>query len=247
MFKITRKEHLPREVYPSLIALGATGIFGFNALLYLGLHYTTSASSTLANAFNPLATAFLAATWLHERVNRWQVAGFMVSLAGVAVMQTKGSLQALATKGLNPGDLMILASAFLWAFYSVLGRKVMRKLSPLLVTAYAVVIGELLLLPAAAWEIAAGSEVLLSWEALAALLYLGVVASLLAYAWWYVAIKEVGPVKAANFNNLLPVYVVALAAVFLGEEIQAYHFVGAALILAGLLLASGGSQAPSRP
>lgn len=226
-----------RGLYPSLLALGLTGVFGFNTLLYLGLHYTTSTNSTLTNAVSPLLITLLAGLWLKERITGRQVAGVLVSFLGVAVVQTRGSWAVLRALDFNPGDLIILGNTLLWAFYSVLSRRVTRELSPLLTTAYSIWFGLLFLLPASAWELArAGAK----WTpaAVGVLIYLGLFASVLGFVWWNRGVATLGPVLAGNFYNLVPIWAVAMAVLFLGETLQFYHLLGGILVLGGIGLAS---------
>ena len=73
---------------------------------------------------------------------------------------------------------------------------------------------------------------------LSAIAYTAVFASLLAYLAWNHGIRVVGAAKAALTNYVMPVFTAFLGWVLLNESLQLYHWLGAAMIFGGLLLAT---------
>ncbi|MCL4425360.1 MAG: DMT family transporter [Firmicutes bacterium] len=226
----------------SLAFLGFTGIFAFNTLLYLSLHYTTATNATLINSFIPVVSLFLGAIILREKIGAAQVAGSLLSIVGVVLILVQGSWQNLLQLRLNPGDLLMLLDTLAWAAYTVIGKKVMGRLSPLSATTYAVIFGLLLLYPA--WFVE--KTLPLGWRpgfgfslpVLFGILYIGLFASVLAFLWWYEGTRAIGAGRASTFANLLPFYAALLAMVFLGERPAWFHLVGGSILVAGVLLAS---------
>ena len=102
------KEPLVRRDWVLLAAMGLTGIFGFSALLYRGLQFTTATNGVLINGSGPLMTAVLAAILLKERLSRRHVLGALISFLGVALIVGGGSFRALLQWHVNTGDLYIL-------------------------------------------------------------------------------------------------------------------------------------------
>ncbi len=236
----------------TLWLLGATGIFGFNILLYRALQSTTTISGSLLHAATPVVTAGLAAVILKEGIRARLVAGIGLSVTGVAVILTGGSLAALASLTFNPGDLVMLLAVLAWAVYSVLGRQVMDRLSPLAATTYAVLAGLVLLWPAALWELARGRWPAWSLPGAAAIGYMGLFASVVAFVWWYRGVRQLGAARASVFTNLLPVYTSALAVAVAGESLTLAHVVGGLLVAAGVTLPATGRArraqlSPARP
>jgi drug/metabolite transporter (DMT)-like permease len=72
----------------------------------------------------------------------------------------------------------------------------------------------------------------------AAVLYIGLFASVLAFICWNKGVAIVGANAAGFTLHLLPVFGTLLAIVFLGESFQAFHAAGIATILAGVLVAT---------
>ncbi|HBX22096.1 MAG TPA: EamA/RhaT family transporter [Desulfotomaculum sp.] len=229
----------PRSLWPSIIALGITGVFAFNTLVYFGLRYTTTINSTIINAFNPVLVALLAVIWLKEDVSIKRIGGFLISVAGVFVIAIRGSWGIFLSMSFNPGDIIILMATFIWAVYSTLGKKVMTVITPLEATTYASLVGVILLVPAAIWEWRGDVAYHMSWQAAVSLVYLGVFASVIGFLWWNHSIARLGSTVAANFYNLIPVYAIIMAYFFLDERIQAYHLFGGTLVLIGVYIGSG--------
>jgi drug/metabolite transporter (DMT)-like permease len=80
----------------------------------------------------------------------------------------------------------------------------------------------------------------IAWSAglIAALLYIAVGPSLIAYRCWGLGVAEAGPAAAAFFSNLTPVFAALLSAALLGELAQWYHAVAFGLIVAGIVVSS---------
>jgi len=223
-----------------LMGMALSGVVVFAPALYLGLRYTTAVNATLINALGPLITGLLAALLIRERMSRRQLAGAIFGLAGVAVLLS-GSPLGLRLGGLGSslGDLIVLGAAALWGLYSVLGRQVMRQRSALSATAFSAFLGFPLLLVAAAWEIQTFA-VDTRPEVILAVVYIGLVPTLIGFLAWNTGVRRLGPGGAMVFYNTLPLYGALLGVLFLGESIGAAHVLGGALIIGGGIWAALG-------
>jgi drug/metabolite transporter (DMT)-like permease len=218
-----------------LAALGFAGGGIHLALQWLGLHYTTATSAVLYLSTAPIFVLLMAAPLLTERIGLPQWAGVTVSFAGVAIIAAQGDPARLASLSFNRGDLMALASMLMWAAYTVLLR--LRR-DPLEVPELIVAVcafGCLFMLP---WLAVERAPLALNAAGAAAILYSAIASLLLAYAGWSYAVSRLGAVRAGATMHLMPAMGVALAALFLGEYPQLYHFVGIGLILGGVALSS---------
>lgn len=224
-----------KDLLLKITLLGISGIFGFNTILYIGLKYTTAVNSTIINAFNPVVVAIMTALWLQEKPALSQMAGLLLSFLGIFIISVKGSWQVMLSLGFNPGDIIIFLGTIVWAFYTVLGKKVMSRLSPLETTTYANFAGVVFLIPAMLYEWD-GKAPRFNPDHLLILLYLGIFASVLAFLWWNKGVAEIGPTRAAAFYNLIPVYAAVLAYFILGEKLHLYHLAGGLMVLSGVYL-----------
>ncbi|HKB63173.1 MAG TPA: DMT family transporter [Burkholderiales bacterium] len=223
---------------PALIAFGVIGAGGFTLLGYWGVRYTTAVNATLLNSSLPLFVVPLSWWLLKLTVSGRQLAGLALSLAGVACIISLGELQTLARPSLNPGDLLLLGGALLWAIYTVLlkWRPPLRPLSFLFTIVAAAAVFSL---PFYLWEISAGGAMALSPRTIAAIGYLAVFPSIVAYICWNHAVAVVGPNVAGFFNPVIPVFGTLFAVTLLGEPFRPYHLAGFVLVLGGVVLTSG--------
>ncbi len=228
---------LIRRHLPALAAFGVVGTAGFTMFGYWGVRYTTAVNATLLNASLPLFIIPLSWWLLKLTVSRRQLAGIAFSLAGVACIMSAGDVSALARPSINPGDLLLLAGALLWAIYTVL-LKWRPPLQPLSFVFVTVAAGAAFSIPFYIEEIAAGGTMVVSAKTLAAIAYLAVFPSVVAYICWNRAVPMVGPNVAGFFNPIIPVFGTLFAVILLGEQLYLYHLAGFALVLGGVVLTS---------
>lgn len=237
----------PRQ-WGALFVLGAVGIFLYNAAFFVGLRFTTASNGSLIVAINPLMTALLSAIWLKDVVRGRQIVGFALSLVGVLIVVSRGSLEALRHLSFNPGDLLLLAAPVTWAVYSVMGKRVLDWCSPLTATAWASLFGALLLATCACFERTGGwpGSALSIWGWIA-VLQLALLGTVVGFVWWYEAVREIGAARSSLFVNLVPVFGVVLASLFLRENLFASQLAGGILVVAGVSLGIYRSREDNRP
>lgn len=219
----------------SLGILGLTGIFSYNAFFFTGLKYTSAANGSLIVAINPLVTAVMAAVVLREHIRPLQLLGLAVSLAGVITIITRGDISVIRSLAFNRGDLLLLGAPLSWALYSVCGKKVLSRFSPLAATTYAALCGTLLLAPVAFLESRlTGAHHGLSLYGWAAILQLALLGTVVGFVWWYEAIGKLGASRAALFVNLVPLFGTLQAAMILGERLGWAQLWGGVLVISGV-------------
>jgi drug/metabolite transporter (DMT)-like permease len=218
--------------------LGLAGGGPHLALQWLGLHYTTAASGVLYLSTTPIFILLMQIP-LGEPISGRRWAGVALSFAGVAIIATQGNVYALT---FNIGDLCALASMMMWAGYTVLlgQRRDALGVTELLVLVCA--FGALFMLPWIAYETVAGVKLSLSVPGALAVLYSAIGSMLLAFAGWSYVVQRMGPSRAGVTMHLMPAIGIALSAIFLHEYPSWYHFVGIAMILAGVATASSVSR-----
>jgi drug/metabolite transporter (DMT)-like permease len=224
---------LPRLTARDWLVLGGLGFTGGGpplALQWLGLHYTTAASGILYLSTTPIFILLLTAA-LGERIRARQWTGVAISFAGVFLIATHGAPQSLS---FNIGDLLALMSMMMWAGYTVLLRVRRDPLGVIALLCMVCAFGALFMAPWLVIEALLGGKFALSGEGAAAVLYSAIGSLLLAYAGWSYVVSRLGPARAGVTLHLMPAFGVVLSVIFLGEYPQWFHFVGIALILAGV-------------
>lgn len=236
--------------WPYLAVLGLLGVGTYNALQYLALRTSTPVNVTLIASSLPVWSMILGALFYGTHPNRMQVGGAALSLAGVATVLSRGDVQALRQIRLVEGDLLMLAAIVGWALYSwMLVRPpahmrgaarpdwtwaeflVAQCIFGIGWTFVGAGLGEWLIPPVPTrW----------SWGLGAAILFVAVGPSVVAYRSWGLAVAEAGPGMAAIFYNLTPLLAALMSAAVIGEGPQLYHGIAFGLIVAGILLSSFG-------
>ncbi|MCI4431040.1 MAG: DMT family transporter [Burkholderiales bacterium] len=246
-WRLLRRPHDIVTRWKHLALLGLLGVGSYNALQYLALQTSTPINVTLIASSSPVWVLLFGALFYGEKVKALQWAGAVLSLSGVGLVLSRGSLDTLLHIRFVAGDLYILLAIALWALYSwQLARppQAMRgaarppwNWAEFLLAQ--VVFGALWASLAAAAE-AQVAPMPIAWSAglIAALLYIAVGPSLIAYRCWGLGVAEAGPAAAAFFSNLTPVFAALLSAGLLGELAQWYHAVAFGLIVAGIVVSS---------
>jgi drug/metabolite transporter (DMT)-like permease len=227
-----------RRHWKLLAVLGVTGVGVFNTFVYVGLGTTTATNALLLNSAIPVLIVAIGWLFMGQRVTAVQALGIGVSLAGVVAIIARGDFASLAGLRLSAGDLWILTAMVDWAVYTLLLRKRPAGVSPLAFLAVTMAVGLAAITPFYLAELAGGAHIEFTPGSIAALAYIGVFPSLVAFLFWNRAVAEVGADRAGIFVHLMPVFGTLLAIVFLGEAFRAYHAAGIALILAGIALAT---------
>lgn len=218
--------------------LGATGIAGFQTLVYVALASTSALNTMLLLSLSPLVVAALSWAAHGDRLTLRQAAGLVASLAGAAILVLHGDATALAALRFNAGDLWMLLAVLLWSVYSVLLRRRPAEVPPLAVHTASVFAGTLCMLPLFAWQVAQGSATVPSTpKAWLGIAFVAVLSSVVAHGLWVRSVAAIGANRASVFVHLMPLFGAVLAVVFLGEPIALYHVAGAAIVLGGVALA----------
>ena len=231
-----------RDLGP-LAILGFAGIFVSTGGTYLAIAFTTASSAVLLQPATPVMVAIGARLYLGkgpggERLGRLQWAGVVCSALGVGLIITKGSWRAIMHLNLRPGDFILLAAQVGWAVYTVYGKRVLARHSPVVATTAAYILGSLMLLPLPflTARLFAPPD-FTSPVAWGVVFYQAILGSV-AHIWWYEAVHAVGPSRSAVFMNLQPVVGVLLAWAMLGERITLSGLLGGAAVLLGVALTS---------
>ena len=224
-----------------LLVLSALSIAGYSGMLYHAAQTTTAINMTLLNTCLPLVLFLGSGLMLGEWPQRRAWWGMLLAAAGLLVLISAGRWRNLVELKFTRGDLWILLSIADWALYSLLLRRWSVSLAPLPslhLLGTLILLGVPMLLPFYLLELAQGQVFALSAGNLAAIIYTAVFASLFAYLAWNYGIRVLGASRVALSNYLMPVFAATLSWLLLDEALQGFHWVGAALIFSGLLLAN---------
>jgi drug/metabolite transporter (DMT)-like permease len=171
------------------------------------------------------------------RLTPAQAGGIMLSLAGVLVILLHGDLTTLKNIDFNKGDLIFIVALAIFALYSVLSLK-RPGIHGLSFVAFTFGAGAACLIPLFIWELFARPLMAIDAANLLTLFYVALFPSALAYLCFNRGVQLIGANRAAPFFHVVPVFGTVMSIVFLGERPQAFHFLGFALVLTGVFVAS---------
>ncbi|MEU6714184.1 DMT family transporter [Nonomuraea sp. NPDC046802] len=226
---------------------GVLGVFVYNLLFFWGLSLAPAIDgSTIVPVMSPVLTASFLLITRTERASAARVAGLVVGAAGAVIFFVGSGGEAGGGQGRLAGDLLFLLSAFCWAAFTLLGRRVLAGIEPLRATTYATVSGAILL---ALYSAPAAVEV--AWTEMPAHVWLNVVfvalgPTAVANVLYYRGIHAVGPASASIMMFVVPVVGTTCSALLLGESFGTVQAAGAAVLLVGAVLAVTQGRLPAR-
>ncbi len=227
---------LDRSQIGLVVLLGMTGVFTYNVLFFKGLRLIEASRAALIVATCPAFIAVAAALFLRERITAARAIGIPLSVLGAAVVISRGHVRQILTGGIGRGELLVLGCALSWVAYSLIGKAVMRRLSPLICVSYSAVVGAVALAVPAWFEGPApvlNSASALDWISIA---YLAVFGTVIGFVWFYEGVKLIGATRAGLFINFVPVAAMILAFFILREPVTWSLGIGAVLVLSGVYL-----------
>lgn len=235
---------IPWPLLRRVLLLGGLGFGAYQVLWTSALSGTSAGNSSLLVATAPIWTALLAATIGSEAGSRVRLLGGLVSLAGVGLVVASNGLR-LDSVGL--GDLVTLVAAACWGSYLALSAPLLDQVSPLLLTAWAIVGGVAVLAIPGLLSLSGAGPALASPGVLASIAYSGILAAGLSGIVVARAVAAVGATRVANLQFLVPALTVVLAALFLGEPVLPLQVAGGIVIVAGIVLSrrTGSASGPA--
>lgn len=226
-------------------AVMAFFMIGGSALSAVALNFTTAVNGTIVTTTQPAMTAVIAWLLIGDRLSPVQMLGFIAAALGITIIVTRADIGVLLALNFNLGDFLMLGAVVGYSLYAVRLPRMPRGISLSVAVLAVFVIGFLQLLPLYVAESFIYMPVPMDLKTGVMLFLLGLVTSTIPVFMWSRAVPVVGVSRSAIFINLVPVFGAILAVGFLGERLALFHFLGAVLIFAGIVLVVRRPQATS--
>lgn len=224
---------------PILILGGLIGytfyFFGENN----GVKRLSASESSIIIGTIPVVTMVAERIFLRSKLSWRAWVGAVLSLGGVVliVAGTGGGTSSI------PGFLYMGLAALCWVVYAFITRKISGRYGQVAVTFWQTLFGLAGFVPFALAE--SGSWKMPSTAAVLNILYLGIFCSALGYWFYIMALDSLGPGASSVFINLIPVVSVIAAFFILGDRLTSGQWIGAAVAIAGVYLATMPSRRKS--
>ena len=215
--------------------LGFLGITFHQWLQSTGLVTAQATTTGWIVASSPIFMALLGLFVLKEGLRLEQVVGIALATIGVLLVVTKGHLSTLTYGQFGTtGDILVLASAINWAFFSTLSRSGLQRHPATRMMFYVMTFGWLF--TSLLFFTTSGLEPITQIPANGwlAITFLGVFCSGIAYFFWYDALQELPVAQTGAFLYIEPIITVIVAAIVIGEPIVLTSILGGLTILLGV-------------
>ena len=220
---------------PFLVLLGAILFSIFPVTFNISLRFTEASRGALMLATMPIWSACIARVARKERLILRQVAGILLTFAGVGIVLAERGLRWQGTLLSLGGDGLMLLTALCGAIYGVLAQRMLARYSALTVTMYAMLFGTFLLFPAALVEGLPQAFVRIDGKVAVLILFLGIFGGALGYFFWTFALTRLTPTQVAVYVNVNPIVAIILGAVLLAEKLTGVFVVGFVAVVVGVL------------
>lgn len=231
---------LEKSAILPIILLGLTGVFAYNAFFFKGLQSIDAGRAALIIALNPVMISLFSAVLFKEKLSTVKIVGILMSVIGAMTVISRGNPLKLFEGHLGWGEMNIFGCVLSWVSFSLIGKSVLGKLSPLVSICYASLAGTAaLLIPAlmeGLWS-ALPTYHIMTWLNL---FYLGFFGTVLGFVWYYEGIDKIGPTKAGLFINVVPLSAVIMAYFILNEPLTSSLLIGAVLVSTGIYMTNTG-------
>lgn len=230
-----RSRSTARELW-TFLYLGFFGVSINQFCFTLGLRYTSVSHSAVIVGMGPIYVLALAVLLRLEKATWHKGVGMVIAFAGIAVLASESGISAHFASLL--GDAITVAGSLGFAMYVVLGKRVAAEYDALRMTAYNHFGGSLLVMPLAVRQafilVRGGDWRAVSWQGWAAILYMALFGSAVAYLSYFWLLRYLEASQLAAFTYLLPVLATILGILTLGEKGSWMQVMGGGLALGGV-------------
>lgn len=209
---------------------------------YIGLAHATGVKSSIMNATGVFFSVVLAHfIYANDRLSGRKALGCLIGFLGVVVVNLGGG-GAMGFDFSLLGEGFVVIAAFVLAAASIYGKHLSRAMDPMVMTGWQLLVGGLILTGVG---VAGGGQLQgLDLQSGGLLLYMALLSSV-AFAVWSLLLKHNPVGMIAAFNFLIPVFGVALSAIFLGESLLRWSYLAAlVLVCIGIWLVTRPSTVP---
>ena len=219
-----------KDIVPMLLS-GLTGITFYYFCEYNGIQRTSTVNASLILAAIPILTMLAEAVVDKTRLRPAQIAGAVISMAGVGMILFSGSNEGRAS---IVGDLFVMGASIVWVAYIFISRRLRENYTSLNMNSWQAITALVTLLPLAAGEKCDLTAI--PWDGWAAMAVLAVICSAWCYYLYGNALFEMSPLASAIFINLIPLTTMVGGVALLGEKLTWLTVIGGALVIGSIFL-----------
>ncbi|UCB58723.1 MAG: DMT family transporter [Thermoplasmatales archaeon] len=210
--------------------MGFIGVFLYHALLFAGLSVAPASEVFIVNYTWPIWVVVFAVIIMKEKLNINKILAIIICFIGVYVVVTHGDFFNFSGININ-GDLFALAGAISYGLFSVMGQRYNYEVFTSMMFYFGFSFIYTLIFTVAFSTI----PIVTSYEIIG-LIWMGVFATGLAFAVWFLAIKHGDIIEMSNIVFITPFISLIYIYFLLGEEILLFSVIGLIIIILGIFL-----------
>ena len=200
-----------------------------------GLQWTTASNTGWIIGSAPVFMAILGIIFFKEKISLMQTAGILIAFFGLLLLVSKGDFSSIDLIR-NKGDILILTSAFTWAVYSLVSKKIVLNYSPVMTTLYLFAVVAIIAAPFTINQTNINSVIHLSASGWISILFLGFFCSGIAYLLWAQALSKMSSTRVGAFLYLEPFVTFFGSWLLLNEQITFIMLLSGLIIIGGVVL-----------
>ena len=229
---------LHREDFLNVFIAGAVGITIYFYFENNGILYTSASAASLIIASIPVFSVMFESLIYKKPITKKSIFSLTLSIVGVC-MVVGVDIGALVGSGYMKGYMMMGGAVVAWVAYSVTSTPLFKKYSQLQVLFWQSVIGLACFIPFALMETTNWTHV--TSEIWMHVVILGVFASAVGFYVYLYALDVLGIGESSYYLNVIPVVTIIVGYFYLGETLSIVQLFGGLVIIASVLLVSGGT------
>lgn len=218
------------------------GVICHHAFMAVGIEQTTGTKTAIISGLSPLITALIAVIFKDTVMTISKLVGFLLGGLGVCIAVIQSFHEIL---NIELGDILVFLSFLLQAFSFIAIRRGTRTISPLLMTAYMLTIGSVILLISSLFIYPTSLSAFMTsdFQFWSIFILSGVFATGVGHSLYNLCIKHIGTAESAIFVNLNTVFALFGTALLLNEIISIQQLIGTMIIIIGVIVGTSNIEA----
>lgn len=227
--KLYRKDIIP------IFLLGFFGVIVYHLGLNYGELLISPGAASLIIATIPILIIILAVIFLKEKITSLQLTGVSIALIGVIIISIWGKENTAIEIEYIFAAFAVFIAAIMGAIYTISGKKLLARYNSISLTAYAMLLGSIGLIPFFSRSLI--TEVMnLSLKGWFAVIFLGVFSTVIGYGIWYIALRIRTASEISIYLYIIPILSTILSYFILGDIVTVYFIIGGTFVIIGLYL-----------
>lgn len=229
-----------------LLLQSLTGIFLFNICLLIGLRWTPAVEGGIITSTTPLVISVLSVILFKDKIPMRAWSGVLLAVIGIVIIRLLDVPSSSAESGgfSWPGYTLLGIAVISEALFTLIGKRLSGRLSPLAITTYVTIWGFVLFLPVGLYQATSFDFSIPSTRDWLCLIYLAVVVTVIGFALWYYGVSAVSTSTSASFTGIIAVSSLVLSSLLLHEPMGWNHLIGMAIVIGAVILSARSERQP---